>query len=146
MPGKILDNQLLVIARRCEREHRTRRDKSQSRKVQHQGSHMVILRLQLRPGWVQDLSTGRTIRSVGQKISNHPKYFFKNGSFSRLTFSRFLFPFFLKDTKHSSPSYLKFFSPLTREHPEAMQHGGHQRIGPPLCSLAFISYVLLAYC
>ncbi|KAJ8985278.1 hypothetical protein NQ317_007065 [Molorchus minor] len=35
---------------------------------------------------------------------------------------------------------------LNGEHPEAMQHGGNQRMGPSLGSLAFISYVLLAYC
>lgn len=32
------------------------------------------------------------------------------------------------------------------EHPEAMQHGGNQRMGPSLGALAFISYVLLVYC
>ncbi|XP_063927963.1 kin of IRRE-like protein 3 isoform X1 [Zophobas morio] len=35
---------------------------------------------------------------------------------------------------------------LNGEHPEAMQHGGNQRMGPSLGALAFISYVLLVYC
>ncbi|CAG9760075.1 unnamed protein product [Ceutorhynchus assimilis] len=34
---------------------------------------------------------------------------------------------------------------LNGEHPEAMQHGGNQRMGPSIGVLAFISYVLLAY-
>ncbi|KAH1009203.1 hypothetical protein HUJ04_001596 [Dendroctonus ponderosae] len=34
---------------------------------------------------------------------------------------------------------------LNGEHPEAMQHGGNQRMGPSIEVLAFIAYVLLAY-
>ncbi|XP_066146101.1 neurotrimin-like isoform X3 [Euwallacea fornicatus] len=34
---------------------------------------------------------------------------------------------------------------LNGEHPEAMQHGGNQRMGPSLGVLAFIAYILLAY-
>ncbi|XP_060527755.1 lachesin-like isoform X2 [Cylas formicarius] len=34
---------------------------------------------------------------------------------------------------------------LNGEHPEAMQHGGNQRMGPSLSVLAFIAYVLLTY-